>query len=302
MVAADAASLAIDLLSARTASSESQYTQGPTHFANFMSEKGLDRTLFQHGVVTSQRIIVSFIQWLRLRDVWDDKLNPPRYRPITSAYINSLVSHVVKWVEDRDPVISVTLRSPTSTALLKAYSKTDTIIRGPLDAYCVYPLSCEFVVQTLRELQRRYGNDPATLALNRAVVICEFCYGGRVFELLDRDRGDNPEIAPQSDRAFINHAALTDSILLRWTEEGDWFTMYQYQQFPPGIPKVAQLLLAHTKNHPDGPQPVAVWANPKGSDNPFCICEALRTYADLWHASLRRGHKLFAKADDSILR
>ena len=302
MVAADATGLAIELRGARAASSEAKYLQGVNHFADFMTEKGLPQNLFQHGVFTSQQIIVSFIRWLRRRMVWDPRLTPPRLRPIISAYINSLVSHVVKFVEDRDRVISFTLRSPTSVTLLKAYKQTDIIIRGPLDSYCVYPLGCEFVAKTLDELQRRYHNDPATLALYRAVIICEFGWGGRVYEVFDRDQGENPEIAPESERAFINHAALTSNVLLRWSNDGAWFTMSQHRQFPPGVPEVAQLLLAHTKNHARGPEPVAVWANPNGPDNPFCICAALREYANLWHSSMRPDAKLFANARDDVLR
>ena len=301
MVAANAADLAADLLGARSASTEAAYIQGPTHFASFMEEHNLDQKVLQQGARTSQLVMVSFIQWLRKRTTWDQKLVPPRFRPITSDYINSLVSQMVKWVEHRDPVISSTLRSMTSAALLKAYDKTDTIIRGPLDAYCVYPLSCEFLQQSLLELQTRYGNDPAALALHSAVLISEYCFGGRVYELLDRDRGENPEIAPESDRPFINHAAHCEDILLRWSEEGRWFPMCDVDQFPEGTPMVAQLMLKHTKNHPGGPEPVAVWANPKGPD-PFCLCAALRCYADLWKDVLRRGAKLFANADETILR
>ena len=111
-----------------------------------------------------------------------------------------------------------------------------------------------------------------------------------------------PELAPESGREFINHSANCEDILLRWTEAGDWIHIYDVEHFPPGPPMVAQLMLAHTKNHKDGPQPVAIWSNPNGPEDPFCVCTALRTYAEQWRGTLRRGTKLFARADDKLLR
>ena len=302
MVVADAPGLAKDLLGSITASSEATYSQGINRFAEFMREKGLDQTVFQHGIIASQAVVISFIRWLRLRTRFDGKLNPPRHRPVTSDHINSLVTHLVKWVERRDSVISLSLRSPTSAALLAAYAKTDIDIRGPIDAYCIYPLSCEFLHQSLMELERRYGNDPAALALHSAVLMSEYGFGGRVYELLDPDQGKHPELAPESDREVINHSANCEDLLLRWTEEGEWYHIYEAHRFPSGIPMVAQLMLSHTKNHAKGPEPVAIWSNPKGPDSPFCVCAALLSYAVHWKGTLRRGTKLFAHADEKILR
>lgn len=302
MVVRDSSGVRDTLLTSRTPSSEATYVQGMVHFVSFMEANQLDRTVLQHGEHTSQLVVISFCQWLRQRTVFDELLSPPRLRPITGLYINSLVTHVVQWVAVHDSTISRTLRSATCASLIKAYDKNDTIIRGPLDAYCAYPLPCEFVKLTLAELRRRFGFDPATLALYSAVIVCEFCFGNRVYEMIDKDQGENPEIAPESDRPYINHAAHCEDVLLRWTEEGQWLSLCEYDKFPPGNPMVAQLLLPHTKNHQKGTEPAAVWANSKGPNQPFCICATLRAFADIWHASFRKGGKLFARASDGVLR
>jgi hypothetical protein len=127
-----------------------------------------------------------------------------------------------------------------------------------------------------------FCNDPAGRALYRTVVLVEYGFGGRVYEILDRFHGGNPDLSPESDRPYINHAVKARDLLLRWSCEGRWHPICTVATFPDGPAQVAELLHDHTKNHPDGPTPVAVWRNPRGHDSPFCILHELTQFALYW--------------------
>ena len=247
-------------------------------------------------------VILSFIKWLRARTVYDPKLVPPRRRPITANCIDSYTTHVVKFVERSNAALAATLRSLDSAALIRAYRHNDTIIRGPLDSYCVIPLGCEFVTLALEAIDRHFHSDPASRALYRAVVLVEYCFGGRVYEILDRDRGENPDLSPESDRPYVNHAVKARDLLLRWSDRDTWHPIHTVATFPEGPPRVAELLHDHTKNHPEGPSPVAVWFNPAGHTSPFCTLHELHEFAKYWCPGMTAEQTLFAAADDKILR
>jgi|FrelakmetLWP11LW_1041352.scaffolds.fasta_scaffold01564_2 hypothetical protein len=302
MVERDAPGIALDALHQRSPSSEETYQQGVVHFVSFMDENGLDRNLLQHGKNVNHMIILSFIKYLRSRTVFDDKLVPPRNRPITAGYIDSCTTHVVKFVERSNADLASTLRSRDSAALISAYKHNDTIIRGPLDSYCPIPLGCEFVALALGDIDIMFCNDPASRALYRTVVLVEYSFGGRVYEILDRFHGGNPDLSPESARPYINHAVKARDLLLRWSCEGRWHPIYTVATFPDGPAQVAELLHDHTKNHPDGPTPVAVWRNPRGHDSPFCILHELTQFAVYWCHSMAPEQTLFAAADDKLLR
>ena len=286
----------------RSPSSEATYQQGIIHFTTFMTDNGLDRNVLQHGDTVTPLVTLSFIKWLRARTVYDEKLVPPRTRPITAGYIDSCVTHVVKHVARLNTALASTLRSADSAALLNAYRHNDTIIRGPLDSYCVIPLGCEFVTLALDAINTHFHNDPANRALYRTVVLVEYCFGGRVYEVLDRDRGENPDLSPESDRPYANHAVKARDLLLKWTSDGKWYPIHTVATFPNGPAQVAELLHDHTKNHPEGPSPVAVWFNPAGPTAPFCLLHEIDIFARLWCTGMNAEKTLFAAAEDTLLR
>ena len=302
MVARDAPDIERASMDQRSPSSETTYLQGIVHFTTFMDANQLDRTVLLHGAHITSMVVLSFIKWLRARTVYDVRLVPPRNRPITARYIDSCVTHVVKYVERSNPDLAATLRSRASTALLNAYRNNDVIIRGPLDGYCVIPLGCEFVTLALRAIDLRFHNDSANRALYRTVVLVEYCCGGRVYEILDRYRGENPDLSPESDRPYVNHAVKARDLLLRWSSGGTWHPIHAVDSFPAGPAQVAELLHDHTKNHPEGPTPVAVWFNPAGHTSPFCLLHELREFATHWCSGMDAEQTLFAAADDSTLR
>ena len=302
MVARDAPIIERATLDQRTPSSEERYLQGIVHFVTFMADNELDRSVFQHGAQVTSSVTMSFVKWLRARTIYDEKLVPPRRRPITANCIDSYVTHVVKYVERSNAELAATLRSRGCTALISAYRHNDTIIRGPLDSYCVIPLGCEFVALALRAINTHFNNDPANRALYRTVVLVEYCFGGRVYEILDRDRGENPDLSPESDRPYVNHAVKARDLLLRWGDSDTWHPAHTVATFPEGPARVAELLHDHTKNHPDGPSPVAVWANPAGHTNPFCTLYEINEFARRWCPGMAADQTLFAAADDRTLR
>ena len=267
-----------------------------------MDANGLDRHVLQHGENVTPLVILSFIKWLRARTTYDAKLVPPRNRPITGAYIDSCITHVVKFVERHDATLSSTLRSRDSAALVRAYKHNDTIIRGPLDSYCVIPLGCEFVAMVLAEIDTSFRTDQAGRSLYRSVVLAEYGFGGRVYEILDRFHGENPDLSPESDRPYFNHAVRARDVLLRWTVDGPWLPAHTPSAFPPGPAQVAELMHDHTKNHPDGPSPVAVWCNPNGPLAPFCIVHEITEFARLWCGDIDPDQTLFVAANDHLLR
>ena len=266
-----------------------------------MEDNKLERNCFQHNVTTNQLIFASFTRYLRNRTVWDKLLIPPRFRPITGLYINSLLSHAKKWMELRDPVIASNLRSSTTAGLITAYVSNDHIIRGPLDAYKHIPFGPQFVLEVLKEIDVVFRSDPAARSLYRTLVLCEFGFGSRVNEFIDKDQGESPELSPESSRPVLNHAARCDDIAMQWTEGGKWLKLSEYSQFPAGTPQVATVFHDHTKNHPEGTLPISIWANPIGP-TPFCVLTDLREYARLWHTTMIPHEKLFSSAKDTILR
>ena len=302
MVVRDAPLIALATMDQRSPSSEATYQQGVVHFTSFMADNGLDKHVLQHGAHVTPLVALSFIKWLRARMVYDDKLHPPRLRPITAGYIDSCVSHLVKFVERSNGAIASTLRSSDSAALLNAYRHNDTIIRGPLDSYCVIPLGCEFVTLVLAAIDLHFHNDAPNRALYRVVVLIEYCFGSRVYEVLDRDRGENPDLSPESDRPYVNHAVKSRDVLLKWSSDSSWYPIHAVTTFPSGPAQVAELLHDHTKNHPEGPSPVAVWFNPAGPSAPFCLLHELHEFAHLWCTDMDPEKTLFASADDRLLR
>ena len=275
-------------------------------FREFMQAHRLGRHLLNFGATFTGRIMESFAVHLRQRMKLDANLSPPRMRPILGAYINSLISGVVKWVAIRNPTISHQLRTPRLASIIDAFNREDIETRGPDDAHCVIPLSCEFLVRVLIALDARFHNDPRSRIRYRALAIGEYVFGARVYELIDRDRGLGSPASPDTDRPVLNHAALVRDILFRVHPDDNtqlWVSAQQvattHAQFRISV---ITLYHDHTKNKPRGTAPISVWYNPHGHDAPFCAVDAFATYARTFCTSAPPETKLFANATASVLR
>ena len=244
--------------------------------------------------------MLSFAAYLRARTHFDRLLIPPRDRPILSSYINTLLTHVVKYVEPRDPSVSRQLRSPALATLLAGYHREDTEIRGPTDDHCPIPISGPLVSLVLTEITAEFDNAPHLATLYRAVLLAEYGFGSRVYELLDHDHGASAKRTRETDRSWINHAAIVDSLLFRFGNE--WVSAAHAAAYTDQPCFVVGIHPRHTKNHPDGAPPSYVWYNASGADAPFCIVDALRRHAVAHCTGAQPTAMLFAGANDDVLR
>lgn len=289
------------------ASTEAAYASvAMTRFREFMKAMRLTPHLLNYGNTVTGRIIECFAVWMRERTVLDTNLSPPRRRPVTGTYINSAISGVVSWVAARNPDVAAHLRTFRLSKIIDAFNREDIATRGPDDAHCAIPLSCEFLTRVLAAIDARFANDPRSRTRYRALAIGEFVFGARVFELIDKDRSLAPQLSPSTDRPVLNHAALWRDLQLRvhladgsqrWATPQEAATTYASCRV-----SVITLYHDHTKNKPKGTQPMSVWYNTRGPDAPFCAVDAFTTYARTFGALADPAAKLFAGATAGVLR
>ena len=207
---------------------------------------------------------------------------------------------MVSYVTARDPTIGRQLRSPALATLLNGYRREDTETRGPSYAHCPIPLGGPFVRLAIAAIHAALETAPHLAVMYTAVLLAEYGFGSRVYEILDRDHGGDARRAPDTDRALVNHAITVGDTL--FPIDGEWRDASTVANYPDSQCRVMGLHPRHTKNHPDGAPPTHVWYNAMGPTNPFCIVDALRQHAVLHCTGDPPTAKLFKSADDDWLR
>lgn len=258
------------------ASSESQYEVGMGHFNAFCTSYGIPSDWYRcDDDAHAQIVMCAFVEHLRNTR----KSTLPCGGPIQAKTINEYVTHVVRHIGE--PFAS-RLRSDKLTDQIAKYTLQDIDVRGPKASWTSIPIGCELTGKIIDHFRVQFKDDPMSCALYSAMAALYYGAGSRVRELGDRDNPECPRLAP-SGRQHKSHSAHACDICFLDPNTSVWVPSHDVDALPIS-PLAVSVHLSHTKNAKQGPPPIVVYRNPKGTDAPFCVPTIVRSCA----AMLRR--------------